>query len=69
MTPVIKLATLNGSRVFIRVDRIESFLDLGDQIHIRMMSGVEHKVGWKVFEAVREDILKYMASLDTPFVA
>jgi len=66
---VIKLATLNGNPVFIRVDRIESFLDLGTQVHIRMMSVADHKVDWKVFEAVREDILEYMSSLDTPFVA
>jgi hypothetical protein len=65
---MIELITPGKDRIFVRIDRIESFLDIGALIHVRMMSGTEHKVSWDSFEPARQRILDYWGTLPVPIV-
>ena len=61
---MIEFTDIGDTKVFIRLDRIESIQDTDNVlITIRMMSGVEHKMTGAEFDSVRQRILDYWASL------
>jgi hypothetical protein len=61
---MIEFTDIGDTRIFIRLDRIESIQDTGgDLIIIRLMSETMYKVRASVFESFRQRILDYWATL------
>jgi hypothetical protein len=61
---MIEFTDIGDTRIFIRLDRIESIQDTGgDLIIIRLMSESMYKVRASVFESFRQRILDYWNTL------
>jgi hypothetical protein len=64
MIPVIEFTDIGDTKIFVRLDRIESIQDTGgDLIIIRLMSESMYKVRASVFESFRQRILDYWNTL------
>lgn len=61
---MIEFTDIGDTRIFVRLDRIESIQDTGgDLIIIRLMSEDMYKVRASVFESFRQRVLDYWNTL------
>jgi hypothetical protein len=64
MILVLEFTDIGDTKIFVRLDRIESIQDTGgDLIIIRLMSETMYKVRASVFESFRQRILDYWGTL------